>query len=216
MRLVQAPGPSAGGGRAPAPAGLLAAVLLFALGGCGGPELSPLPRDAVVLAFGDSLTRGTGAPPGAGYPEALAELTGLRVINAGVPGEVSARGRERLPSLLATHAPDLVVLVHGGNDILRRMPSRATREHLAAMVEEARTAGAQVVMLGVPGPSLTLSAPGYYADVAEAAGVPIDLDTLPALMRDVSVKSDQVHFNATGYRRMAQGVRDLLEDAGAL
>ena len=46
--------------------------------------------------------------------------------------------------------------------------------------------------------------------------MPIDVDVLPTLMRDRSVKSDQVHFNAQGYRRMAEGVRDLLEDAGAL
>lgn len=191
---------------------LLLALLLSA---CGGPELEPLPPRATVLAFGDSLTYGTGAA-GPGYPEVLAELTGLAVVNAGVPGEVSARGRERLPSLLAEHRPALVVLVHGGNDTLRTMPAARTRENLLAMIEASRLAGAQVVMLGVPGRNLTLSAPGYYGDVAEATEVPVDLDTLPRLMRDRSVKSDPVHFNGRGYRLMAEAVRDLLRDAGAL
>ena len=84
------------------------------------------------------------------------------------------------------------------------------------MVAAIRAADADVVMLGVPGRNLTLSAPAFYADVAEDLGVPIDLETLPGLMRDRSVKSDPVHFNAQGYRRMAEGVRDLLMDAGAL
>lgn len=189
-------------------------LLLVACG--GGPSVSPLETSATVLAFGDSLTRGTGAPAGSGYPEALADMTGLRVINAGIPGEVSSLGRERLPDLLAEHRPALVVLVHGGNDTLRRMPAGQTRENLKAMVGEIRAAGADVVMLGVPGRNLTLSAPAYYSEVADGLDVPIDLDTLPSLMRDRSVKSDPVHFNAEGYRRMAEGVRDLLIDAGAL
>ena len=189
-------------------------LLLVACG--GGPSVSPLETSATVLAFGDSLTRGTGAPAGSGYPEALADMTGLRVINAGIPGEVSSLGRERLPDLLAEHRPALVVLVHGGTDTLRRMPAGQTRENLKAMVGEIRAAGADVVMLGVPGRNLTLSAPAYYSEVADGLDVPIDLDTLPSLMRDRSVKSDPVHFNAEGYRRMAEGVRDLLIDAGAL
>ena len=191
--------------------------LVLCLAGCGGdPALDPLPPGARILAFGDSLTRGTGAAPGSGYPEALARLTGLEVVNAGIPGEVSAEGRARLPALLAEHRPDLVVLVHGGNDILRNMPAARTRENLVAMIEGIRGTGAQVVMLGVPGRNLTLSAPAWYGEVAEAAGVPIDVEVLPSLMRDRSVKSDQVHFNARGYRLMAEGVRDLLAEAGAL
>ena len=191
--------------------------LCLLLVACGDvPTVSPLAPGATVLAFGDSLTRGTGAPAGSGYPEALGRMTGLRVINEGIPGEVSSRGRERLPALLEEHRPALVVLVHGGNDTLRRLPAVRTRENLEAMVTAIREADADVVMLGVPGRNLTLSAPAFYADVAENLSVPIDLETLPGLMRDRSVKSDPVHFNAQGYRRMAEGVRDLLVDAGAL
>ena len=191
--------------------------LCLLLVACGDvPTVSPLAPGATVLAFGDSLTRGTGAPAGSGYPEALGRMTGLRVINEGIPGEVSSRGRERLPALLEEHRPALVVLVHGGNDTLRRLPAVRTRENLEAMVTAIREADADVVMLGVPGRNLTLSATAFYADVAENLSVPIDLETLPGLMRDRSVKSDPVHFNAQGYRRMAEGVRDLLVDAGAL
>jgi lysophospholipase L1-like esterase len=194
----------------------IAVLLLAVLVGCGGPSLDPLPADATVLAFGDSLTYGTGAARDAAYPAVLARLTGLTVINAGVPGEVSAAGRERLPALLEEHRPDLVLLVHGGNDTLRKLPPEETRANLRAMVEAGRSAGAQVAMLGVPGRSFTLSAPAFYEEVAEELVVPIDSGTLPGLLRDRSLKSDPVHLNAAGYRRLAEAVQALLVEAGAL
>lgn len=195
-------------------------LLLFCLGwlmACGGqPQLAPLPADARILAFGDSLTFGTGAPRGEGYPEVLAELTGLEVINAGIPGETSSQGRERLPGALAEHRPDLVVLVHGGNDTLRRQPQTVTRANLEAMIRDIRAAGAEVVMLAVPGASLGLAPPEYYAEVAGQEGVPLDAGSLRRLMRASEYKSDQVHFNGPGYRRMAEAVHDLLTASGAL
>ena len=194
--------------------GLLLGILL--LGCSSGPELSPLSSQARILAFGDSLTFGTGAPSGQGYPEVLAELTGLEVINAGIPGETTTGGRLRLADVLAEHRPALVVLVHGGNDTLRRQPAQTTRDNLEAMIETIRAADAQVVMLAVPGASLTLAPPDYYAEVASAEAVPIDDGTLRRLMRSSEYKSDQVHFNAAGYRRMAEAVRDLLQASGAL
>ena len=74
-------------------------LVLFA--GCdSGPQIAPFGRDAVVLAFGDSLTHGTGAPEGQSYPDVLANLLGRPVINVGIPGEISAAGLKRLPSVL--------------------------------------------------------------------------------------------------------------------
>ncbi len=191
-------------------------ILTALLAACGGESLAPLAPGSTILAFGDSLTFGTGAGAGQGYPSVLENLTDLPVVNAGIPGEVSDRGRERLPALLAEHRPGLVVLVHGGNDTLRNLPPSRTRQNLLSMIESSHASGAQVVMLGVPGRNLTLSAPDYYAEVAEETGVPIDLRTLPRLMRDGSMKSDQVHFNAEGYRRMAEAVLELIREAGAL
>ncbi|MFK8043433.1 GDSL-type esterase/lipase family protein [Congregibacter sp.] len=195
---------------------LYALLTAFCLVGCSDPALKPLSGDATILAFGDSLTYGTGAPSRYSYPAVLEKLTGLKVINAGVPGELSAEGLVRLPMVLQEHTPDMVVLVHGGNDTLRNVSPELTQAKLDSMIQLIRTEGADVVMLGVPGRNLTLSVPSYYGEIADRLGVPMDDTVLPRLMRDRSVKSDAVHFNQAGYRRMAEAVQTLLAESGAI
>ena len=169
-----------------------------------------------MVAFGDSLTWGTGAGDDEGYPEVLAALTGLDVVNEGVPGEVTSAGRERFPEVLDELSPALVVLCHGGNDFLRRVDSTLTERNLEAMIELARSRGVAVVLLGVPDPGIVLSSHDLYERVAERAGVPLENDIVPALLSDPALKSDTIHPNSAGYRRMAEAVRALLVEAGAL
>ncbi len=180
------------------------------------PLIAPLPADARILAFGDSLTFGTGAVSSHSYPAVLAELTGLEVMNRGVPGEISADGLERLPELLDKLMPDLIVLVHGGNDILRRLSLTDTEQNLRAMVNEARIRNIPVVMLGVPSMGLLLSSAPFYEKIVGEEHIPADLEILPDILRDPDRKSDQVHPNRQGYADMASAVFSLLQKCGAV
>jgi acyl-CoA thioesterase-1 len=196
-------------------AAILAVLAVTACSGGGGELPKLLPGD-VILAFGDSLTFGTGASREESYPTVLSERIGFQVINAGVPGEVSGKGLERLPKVMARVKPKLVILCLGGNDMLRRQDPRRTEENLKQMVRVIRDQGAGVVMLGVPEPGLFLSTADVYERVASELDVPLEDDIVPDLLGDNRYKSDHVHPNAAGYARLAEAVEALLRDKGAL
>ncbi len=177
------------------------------------PKIAPLPANAVVLAFGDSLTHGNGAPEGEAYPDVLAGLLGRTVINAGVPGEISAAGRQRLPQLLEKYRPNLVILCHGGNDFLRRLDRAQTAANLAAMVEQIRATGADVVLVGVPEFGLFLNPPEFYGEIAKRFTLPYEEEIVSNLLGDRDLKSDTIHPNAAGYRRMAEALHALIKRA---
>ncbi len=196
---------------------LFSLLLVLCLACChGDPKLSRLPDGALILAFGDSITAGVGAPPGSGYPEILETLIDRRVVRSGLPGETSMEGVFRLPEELAAYKPNLVLLCLGGNDLLRRMDSNKTAASLARMVQMIRNAGAEVVLIGVPEPGLLLSTARIYRKVATDLRVPLEGSLLPDILADDKLKADPIHPNADGYYRLAQGLADFLRKNGAV
>ncbi len=197
---------------------LIVALLLSALAACGEkpPPLPKLGGDDVVLAFGDSLTYGTGAGTEEAYPNVLSKLIGRQVVGAGVPGETTADGLERLPAVLDEVKPRLVLLCMGGNDMLRRADPASIESNLRAMVQLARARGIGVVLIGVPEPALFGGTAGFYAKLAQEFGIPLENHVVHEVLFDNGLKSDPIHPNAKGYRRLAEAIADLLRRAGAV
>ncbi len=196
---------------------LFALFALLLLAGCErAPTLPRLSANDVILAFGDSLTYGTGAEPSEAYPAKLVGLTQRAVVNAGVPGETTAEGLQRLPALLDEHHPRLVLLCLGGNDMLRRLPASETENNLRLMLQTLRASGIQVVLIGVPEPRIFGGAPDFYAQLAEEFQLPYEGDILNAVLKDNALKSDPIHPNAAGYEVIAQELTKLLKESGAL
>jgi len=192
--------------------------LLIFLTACGDPtpQLERLPDDTVILAFGDSLTYGTGANKEESYPSVLENTINRKIINAGVPGELSMQGLKRLPKLLEKYQPGLMILCHGGNDILWKENLAEAETNIREMIALAKNKNIPVILLGVPKPGLFLSSAKLYANIAESTNVIFMPNLIADVLSDASMKSDSVHPNKAGYREMAFTIANALQDAGAL
>src|SRR5258706_7071754 len=196
------------------------AFLLLALclaAACGGKHrLEKLDASAVVLAFGDSLTFGTGASPTESYPAVLERGIGRKVVNAGVPGGTSAQGLGRLPEVRDEVKPRLLILCHGGNDCLQRLDEAAAAANVRAMIRMARAKGIGVVLLATPKPGLPPSIPAFYGEIAAAEGIPFEEAAVRSVLFDNRLKSDLVHPNGQDYAEIAAAVQKLLQKSGAI
>ena len=179
-------------------------------------KLPALATDATILAFGDSLTYGTGTSKNNAYPAVLERLIDRRVINAGIPGEISSEGLVRLPGLIEKHRPDLIIICHGGNDILRKLDLSKTRNNIQQMIDLAKKNNSLIVLLGVPQFGLFLNTAPLYRELAEKNNIPISNDILGDIIGNNSLKSDHIHPNNKGYQILAEDITLLLQRYGAI
>jgi lysophospholipase L1-like esterase len=198
----------------------LCACLLALLAACSARLAEPLPPGTVVLALGDSITAGYGLNPEQAWPALLADKTGWKIINGGISGNQTSDALARLPALMEEHAPKLVLVTLGGNDMLRKLPEPQTRANLAHILELVRGRGAQPVLLATPKPSVAgvvfqnLSPPDFYAEIARERKVPLIADAVAEVLSDHALKLDQLHPNAEGHRALADKTFDALRKLG--
>lgn len=198
---------------------LIAASLLLVA--CDKPlQLPTLAPGSTVLAFGDSVTFGTGAGPGEDWPSLLAERTGWQIVNAGIPGDTAEAGKHRLAALLDAHQPRLVIIEIGGNDFLRRRPQAAVKEDLRDIIRTVKSFGAQPVLVAVPELSLLAivakrpSDAPIFAELAEEEHIPLITDVFSDVLAQAQLRADQIHPNALGYQEMAKGLHEGLSGFG--
>ena len=156
--------------------------LFIALTSCSKPPYSPLPDDAVILAFGDSLTAGNGTTKENSY---------------GGTGDDELYGE-------------------GGNDFLRNHKPTLTEQNLSEMIRIVQSKQIPLLLIGVPAKSLFSDSHELYHRVAEKHGVVLEDELIANQLRSPSLKSDAIHFNKEGYRKMAESIVELLKDKGAL
>ncbi len=199
---------------------LLTTTLLFA---CGSKEKLPaIPTGATILVLGDSLSYGTGAGKEQDYPTLLAKNTGWNIINAGVPGDTSAQGLTRLPDLLATHEPSVLMVELGGNDFLKKVQLSETIENLKTIIQTGQSQGLSVVLIAIPDYQPVKAAFGglddhaLYVTLAEEMQVPLLEDVFSSVLSDNALKADYVHPNAKGYQQVEANLRAALTELGLL
>ena len=176
----------------------LTALLLSAPAACAENEA---PR---LVVLGDSLSAGYGIHPEEGWVALLSrrlgkEGYGYRVVNASASGETSGGGLARLPRVLATHHPTVLVVELGANDGLRGLPLAELRKNLATIVSTAQAAHVAVLLVGmrIPpnyGPEYTSGFTNSFGEVSMAlhtALVPFLLERVAA--NDANFQSDGLH-----------------------
>lgn len=220
---------------------LAAAALFVHLAGCSGEPAStndiaeaPAPiasatSEAVtgklVLAFGDSLYAGYGVPQNESFPAEL--QTALRkqgveatVRNAGVSGDTTAAGRQRLAYTLdgLPREPDLIVLGLGGNDMLRGIDPRQTDANLRAMLDELKRREIPAMLTGmVAAPNMGRAFGdrfnAIYPELAKDYGVPLYPFFLEGVVTDRRLMlPDRVHPNPQGIDRVVARVAPLVAE----
>ena len=133
-----------------------------------------------------------------------------------MPGELTAQGLARLPAVIEEHNPRLVIVCLGGNDMLRRVNEAEIKHNLRAIIVDIRARDIAVVLVGVPKPALIMSAPELYADLATEFGIPYEGNIVTSVLYRSEYKSDSIHPNAQGYRKMAEAIAELLRKSGAV
>lgn len=160
----------------------------------------------VIVCLGDSLTAGSGAGRAPGYPEILATELGVPVVNAGVPGDTVEMALARLDDVL-DRQPWLVIVELGGNDVLRQVPAPRTEEAARELLTRLVEARVAVLVIEVHGP-IGGDRWRRIESVARELDIPVLEEVLPELLTDPRYKSDQVHLNSEGYRRLALAVAE--------
>jgi acyl-CoA thioesterase-1 len=212
----------------------VAATLALALAGCGSevddaapspsaeaaaeaelPAIPVMGPERRILAFGDSLFAGYGLDPSQSYPAQLegalrAKGVNAKIANAGVSGDTSAAGLQRLAFTLDAQAqkPDLFILELGGNDLLRGISPAETKANLGKMLDELEGRGIPVLLMGMRappnyGPEYQAQFDALYRDLAKAHGAALIPFWLEDIYREPDLfQDDRIHPTERGIERL--------------
>lgn len=186
------------------------------------PKTPGVPR---VLFFGDSLTSGFGLADGEPAFPALveqrlaAEGVTIEAVNAGIAGDTSFGGRQRIGPLVLLY-PDIVVIELGGNDFVLDVPLENTTANLRALVKAGRDMGARVVLVGIrlPPPAAATARGQAFEAIYPALAAELSVPLVPDLLQDALgqprfMQADGIHPTAEGQRVLADNVLPVLRAA---
>lgn len=195
----------------------------------GKPALPAVPvmgPERTIIAFGDSLFAGYNLDPRDAYPEKLenalrAKGINADVVNAGVSGDTSAAGLQRLEFTLAAQdrPPALFILELGGNDLLRGLSPEETKKNLGRMLAVLREQNVPVLLMGMRsppnyGPEYQAEFDAIYRDLAKEYGAALIPFWLEDIYRDPALfQADRIHPTAQGVERLVASTLDEVEGA---
>ncbi len=185
--------------------------ILFFLFGCSQQEPKNYPNSNTdIIAFGDSLTYGYGAARNESYPAYLSEMLGREIINLGISGDTSSMGLARIDEI-KKYSPYMVLIEFSANDLFRKIPKEQTENNLREIVRQVQGMGAIAVLVDTGG-AYPME---IYTKIQKQVSKDYNTLFVPAIMDGIyskkSLKSDQIHPNAEGYKIVAAKVKKVIE-----
>jgi lysophospholipase L1-like esterase len=180
---------------------LFIAYVVFFPHHSGGPDKS---NYRTVICFGDSLTYGTGAGKGMDYPSQLSKLIDRPVMNAGVPGDTTARALRRLERDVISKSPDMVLITLGGNNLKNGVSKDIAFSNLKKIVDTIHNSGARVIIGGIEFPFRDRGFGKGYRELADQTGAVLIPHIFEGIMGNRKMMNDPIHPNDAGYQMIAQ------------
>ena len=177
--------------------------------------LCPLNGDSIIT-LGDSLANGFGVSDEDSFAIQIPRILGKNAIKLGIDGEVSAELMARISRELNGKNPAAVIISIGGNDFLRKFDKATTAQNIRAIAQKAKAKTSCVVLLGVPDGilgGLVGGVSSVYYDIAKAEGVLLEKDAMPQILKQHSLKVDEIHPNKDGHAIIAQNIAELIRKA---
>ena len=175
-----------------------------------GPEPARPTAGERIIAFGDSLVEGVGASPGRDLVSLLSRRIGLPIVNAGRSGDTTGAALTRLDEDVLSRSPRIVIVLLGGNDMLRRLPRARTFENLETIVTRIRDRGAAVILVSVEIGFGTGADGRAFEALAERTSSALVRDILDGILGRQALMSDGIHPNDRGYEIMADRLEPVL------
>jgi len=198
----------------------IAAGIDFAMSGLRANQAEA--REAVIVAFGDSLTAGFGLPEKESFPAQLEQALKVRgqevrVVNAGVSGDTAAAGLARLDWAMSNDA-SAVIIELGANDALQGLDPAATKAVLEKIITQVKARGLPILLAGMEAPrnlgkDYVDQFRAMYVDLAQRYDVvfyPFFLDGVA--LDDKFMQGDGLHPNAQGVARIVELILPKVEE----
>jgi acyl-CoA thioesterase-1 len=160
------------------------------------------PTGETIICFGDSLTYGTGAVKGMDYPSQLSRLTGIEIVNAGVPGDTTATALNRIDEIIGMN-PRIVLITLGGNDLKNRVKKEMVFKNFEKLINIIQDNGALVILGGIDVPFWGRGFNKVYVELSEKTGSVLIQNIFKDILGEPRMMSDTIHPNSQGYTIMA-------------
>ncbi len=163
-----------------------------------------------IIFLGDSLVEGVGASEGSDIVSVLSKRLNIDIINAGVKGDTTAKALDRLQVDVLDKNPKVVLVLLGGNDVLRKMPIENTYQNLENIILQIKNTGATVILIGVKGSVLG----DVYEKMFDELAVDFEVNYISNIYKgfflDSRYKYDAIHPNDAGYLKMVDRIEPVL------